>query len=265
MQIATRLPVPVEQAICDAPPCPVVMSGPVAGEFTHIADATTSPAAHELLQPAVQFSTWSSRALFGPAAPAAPAGPAAPCGPAGPAGPTAPVGPAGPIGPAGPVAPEGPAGPDTPRSPGAPFSPVAPGVPCSPRSPFGPSKQPARVKAMKAARIALDRRMAAPVVEFVPWVRPVSARTPASQSAGPHPLPGCGKVSDDAGCKKSLDWEQKENYVLLSFKEEPMFRAVVEEAAALTSLALFVGMIAVWVQVFAAMWLSHLRNTSLRL
>jgi hypothetical protein len=32
-----------------------------------------------------------------------------------------------------------------------------------------------------------------------------------------------------------------------------MFRAVVEEAAALTSIALFVGMIAVWVQVFSVM------------
>jgi hypothetical protein len=32
-----------------------------------------------------------------------------------------------------------------------------------------------------------------------------------------------------------------------------MFRAVVEEAAALTSLALFLGMIAIWAQVFASM------------
>jgi hypothetical protein len=53
--------------------------------------------------------------------------------------------------------------------------------------------------------------------------------------------------------KNALDEEQKENYVLRSFREEIMFRAVVEEAAALTSIALFVGMIAVWVQVFAAM------------
>jgi hypothetical protein len=35
--------------------------------------------------------------------------------------------------------------------------------------------------------------------------------------------------------------------------EDTMFRAVVEEAAALTSIALFVGMIAVWAQVFAIM------------
>jgi hypothetical protein len=53
--------------------------------------------------------------------------------------------------------------------------------------------------------------------------------------------------------QKPLDEEQTTNYVLCSFKEEIMFRAVVEEAAALTSIALFVGMIAVWVQVFAAM------------
>jgi len=32
-----------------------------------------------------------------------------------------------------------------------------------------------------------------------------------------------------------------------------MFRAVIEEAAALASLALFLGMIAVWAQVFATL------------
>jgi hypothetical protein len=32
-----------------------------------------------------------------------------------------------------------------------------------------------------------------------------------------------------------------------------MIRAVVEEAAALTSLALFLGMIAIWAQVFATL------------
>ena len=47
--------------------------------------------------------------------------------------------------------------------------------------------------------------------------------------------------------------EQMMNYVLCSFREDIMFRAVVEEAAALTSVALFVGMIAVWAQVFAVM------------
>jgi hypothetical protein len=41
------------------------------------------------------------------------------------------------------------------------------------------------------------------------------------------------------------------NYVLRSFREDTMFRAVVEEAAALTSLALFIGMIAIWTQVIA--------------
>ena len=50
-----------------------------------------------------------------------------------------------------------------------------------------------------------------------------------------------------------LDAEQTKNYVLSSFRERAMVRAVVEEAAALTSVALFVGMIAVWVQVFSAL------------
>jgi len=35
--------------------------------------------------------------------------------------------------------------------------------------------------------------------------------------------------------------------------ESRMFRAVVEEAAALASISLFLGMLAVWAQVFAAM------------
>ena len=35
--------------------------------------------------------------------------------------------------------------------------------------------------------------------------------------------------------------------------EEAMFRAVVEEAAALTSIALFLGMIAIWAKVIAVM------------
>jgi hypothetical protein len=47
--------------------------------------------------------------------------------------------------------------------------------------------------------------------------------------------------------------EQKENYVPLSFRgDESMFRAVVEEAAALASLSLFIGMLAVWVQVLSS-------------
>jgi hypothetical protein len=36
-------------------------------------------------------------------------------------------------------------------------------------------------------------------------------------------------------------------------QEDIMFRAVVEEAAALTSIALFLGMIAVWAQVLGAL------------
>ena len=43
------------------------------------------------------------------------------------------------------------------------------------------------------------------------------------------------------------------NYVLASFKEVVMFRAVVEEAAALASITLFLGMIAVWAQVLGTL------------
>jgi homoserine dehydrogenase len=50
-----------------------------------------------------------------------------------------------------------------------------------------------------------------------------------------------------------LTTEHTKNYVLSSFREETMFRAVVEEAAALTSISLFLGMIAIWAQVIAAM------------
>jgi hypothetical protein len=46
-----------------------------------------------------------------------------------------------------------------------------------------------------------------------------------------------------------LDREQTGNYVLFPFQEAIMFRAVVEEAVALASVALFIGMIAVWAQV----------------
>ena len=50
-----------------------------------------------------------------------------------------------------------------------------------------------------------------------------------------------------------LTQEQTLNYVLSSFREEIMFRAVVEEAAALASISLFLGMIAVWAQVLSAL------------
>ena len=51
----------------------------------------------------------------------------------------------------------------------------------------------------------------------------------------------------------ALDIEHTMNYVLRSFREEAMFRAVVEEAAALTSISLFLGMIAIWAQVIATL------------
>ena len=44
------------------------------------------------------------------------------------------------------------------------------------------------------------------------------------------------------------------NYVLFTFAwEGPMFRAVIEEAAAFVSLTLFIGMIAVWAQVLTVL------------
>lgn len=49
-----------------------------------------------------------------------------------------------------------------------------------------------------------------------------------------------------------LDSEQNANYVPSSFRDEGetiMVRAVAEEALALASIALFLGMVAVWAQV----------------
>ena len=43
------------------------------------------------------------------------------------------------------------------------------------------------------------------------------------------------------------------NYVPPSFREDIMFRAVVEEAAALASITLFLGMVAIWSQVIGNM------------
>jgi hypothetical protein len=52
-----------------------------------------------------------------------------------------------------------------------------------------------------------------------------------------------------------LTLEQIENYVLVLFwpVERDMVRAVVEEAATLASLTLFLGMIAIWAQVIATL------------
>ena len=46
-----------------------------------------------------------------------------------------------------------------------------------------------------------------------------------------------------------VDVEHNMNYVLSSFRERVMVRAVAEEAMALTSLGLFLAMIAIWTQV----------------
>ena len=53
-----------------------------------------------------------------------------------------------------------------------------------------------------------------------------------------------------------LTREQNENIIILLwlvFKGEAVFRAVIEEATVLASLALFVGMIAVWAHVFSVL------------
>jgi hypothetical protein len=46
-----------------------------------------------------------------------------------------------------------------------------------------------------------------------------------------------------------LTSEQKKNYVLRLFWREAMVKTMIQEAAALASLSLFVGMIAIWTQV----------------
>jgi hypothetical protein len=43
------------------------------------------------------------------------------------------------------------------------------------------------------------------------------------------------------------------NYVLFPFEERVMIRTVFEEAAALASVTLFIGMLVVWAQVFATL------------
>jgi hypothetical protein len=58
-------------------------------------------------------------------------------------------------------------------------------------------------------------------------------------------------------CPRALDCEHIMNYVhglfLWSGEWEIMVRALVEEAATLASLALFLGMIAIWAQVIATL------------
>jgi hypothetical protein len=58
-------------------------------------------------------------------------------------------------------------------------------------------------------------------------------------------LPDTGKLE--------LTLEHSMNYVPVPFMEEAMFKVVVQEAAALASLALFVGMIAIWSQVIGSL------------
>jgi hypothetical protein len=63
------------------------------------------------------------------------------------------------------------------------------------------------------------------------------------------------RISKMAPCQ-GLTRERIENYVPFLFSsvgKKVMIRAVVEEAATLASLALFLGMIAIWAQVIAAL------------
>ena len=62
-------------------------------------------------------------------------------------------------------------------------------------------------------------------------------------------------VSARCATRNWLDAEHIVNYVPFPFKiqERKMVRAVVEEAAALASLSLFLGMIAIWAQVIASL------------
>ena len=59
MQTATRRAEPTGQETCQAAPAwPAATVAAATGpELTQIAEATTSPAAHELLQPPMQLST----------------------------------------------------------------------------------------------------------------------------------------------------------------------------------------------------------------
>jgi hypothetical protein len=54
---------------------------------------------------------------------------------------------------------------------------------------------------------------------------------------------------------RSLTLEQIVNYVLPSFytREGVMIRSLMEEAAALASLTLFIGMVVIWAQVIATL------------
>jgi hypothetical protein len=64
-------------------------------------------------------------------------------------------------------------------------------------------------------------------------------------------------LSGGIGLYRPLTQEQIRNYVLFTFwskvllEETVMLRTFVEEAAALASITLFVGMIAIWAQLFS--------------
>jgi hypothetical protein len=82
----------------------------------------------------------------------------------------------------------------------------------------------------------------------MPQPNPNQAPAPASPAENPGGMPQF-KLTHYL----PLTLEHNMNYVRPSFREDTMFRAVVEEAAALTSIALFLGMIAVWAEVLGTL------------
>jgi hypothetical protein len=66
-------------------------------------------------------------------------------------------------------------------------------------------------------------------------------------------VPSAKRKGDQKRRSLAFDKEQNMNYVLYTFIwEGNMIRSVVEEAAALVSIALFIGMIAVWAEVLSS-------------
>ena len=57
MHTATIRAEPTGQETCQAAPLAFTVAGTAGPELRHIADVTTSPAVHELLQPPMQLST----------------------------------------------------------------------------------------------------------------------------------------------------------------------------------------------------------------
>ena len=75
---------------------------------------------------------------------------------------------------------------------------------------------------------------------------------PRRAGTGPAHYPILWAKQDPAR-RMVLTPEHFKTYVPFSFQEGSMVRALMEEAVALASLALFLGMIAIWAQVIATL------------